>query len=126
MIKALKTDGHERLDLKTRRSIRARLQTLSDTLLTPEEIAVERAQSYTASTKEFHGQPNDRLDRCSCVVTAALDYIIIIFNVLASSLLALIVYIVDLVASDENEGSKVKATESEARRQAGAITVAQT
>lgn len=103
LIKALKTENEEVLDVKTRRSVRARLQTLSDALSTPEELANEQAQVLKNLSKELQGTVNGHVSRCSCVVTTVTDYIILLFNIIASSLLAIIVCIVDMVATSSSE-----------------------
>jgi len=108
LIKALKADTEDLVDHKTRKSVRARLQTLLESLSTPEEIAAEQAQRYQEVAKALQVAPVNQIERCSCVLTTITDYAILLFNLLASSLLALIVYCVDLAASASSDSSREK------------------
>jgi hypothetical protein len=109
LIKALKTDANGVADSKTRKAIQVRLQTLLDSLSTPEEIAADQAHRYQEAARAFQTTPGTHVERCSCVTTTVVDYITFFINILASSLLASIVYIVDLLASSPDDSSRSKA-----------------
>lgn len=68
--------------------------------------AIQNLSSSTAA-------PNNPTasERCSCVVTTAMDYLTLLVNLVASAVLSLIVYIVDACTSTAKEPSiKLKAT----------------
>ncbi|KAK5458907.1 hypothetical protein LTR55_011991 [Exophiala xenobiotica] len=109
LVKALKIEGPGAYSEKSRGAIRARLQTLLDSLSTPGEVASEQAQRYRQALEETQPVRADPAKCCSCVFKTASDHFVIFFNILASALLASVVFVVDLIASPSREAAILKA-----------------
>lgn len=112
LIKALRVEGNDPSDSKHRKAIRVRLQTLLESFSTPEELAEEQAKRYQDIARALQAVPNiiPPSQRCQCAVTTIIDYLALIFNIVASALLSVLVYIVDALASTPRQSIKMKVT----------------
>lgn len=112
LIKALKMEDSNTSDSKHRKAIRVRLQTLLESFSTPEELAEEQAKRYQDIAKALQAAPSitPASQRCQCAVTTIIDYLALIFNIVASAVLSVLVYIVDALASTPRQRVKTKAT----------------